>query len=37
MQRVTLLKTERHDQTPNELLECWRRFLPEHDQAHHFN
>ncbi len=33
MQRVTPLKTERHDQMPNDLLECWRRFLQEHDQA----
>ncbi len=33
MQRVTPLKTDRHDQTPNELLECWRRFLQEHDHS----
>jgi site-specific recombinase XerD len=33
MQRVTPLKADRHDQTPNELLECWRRFLQEHDHS----
>ncbi len=33
MQRVTPLKTDRHDQTPNALLECWHRFLQEHDRS----
>lgn len=33
MQRVTALKTERHDQTANMLLEDWRRFLQEHDHS----
>jgi site-specific recombinase XerD len=33
MQRVTSLKTERHDQAPHELLECWRVFLQEHDHS----
>ncbi len=33
MQRVTPLKMDRHDQTPNALLECWRRFLQEHDHS----
>ncbi|MGH2493730.1 MAG: tyrosine-type recombinase/integrase [Ktedonobacteraceae bacterium] len=33
MQRVTSLKTDHHDQTPDELLDCWRRFLQEHDHA----
>jgi site-specific recombinase XerD len=33
MQRATLLKTDRHNQTPNEVLECWRRFLQEHDHS----
>jgi len=33
MQRVSPLKTERHDQTPHELLECWRVFLQEHDHS----
>jgi site-specific recombinase XerD len=33
MQRVTPLKTDRPDQMPKELLECWRRFLQEHDHA----
>jgi site-specific recombinase XerD len=33
MQRVTPLKTERHGQAPDGLLEDWRRFLQEHDHA----
>src|SRR2546421_6904761 len=33
MQRVSPLKTERHDQAPHELLECWRVFLQEHDHS----
>ena len=34
MQRVTPLKTDRHDQkTPYELLELWRIFLQENDHA----
>jgi site-specific recombinase XerC len=33
MQRVIPLKTDRHDQMPHELLECWRRFLQEHDHS----
>ncbi len=33
MQRVTPLKTDRHDQTPHALLECWHRFLQEHDRS----
>ncbi len=33
MQRVTSLKTERGDRTPRVLLEDWRQFLQEHDNA----
>ena len=33
MQRMTPLKTERHEQAPSGLLEDWRRFLQEHDHA----
>jgi len=33
MQRVTPLKTERNSQTPEGLLEDWRRFLQEHDHS----
>ncbi len=33
MQRVTTLKAERNIQTPEVLLEDWRRFLQEHDHA----
>lgn len=33
MQHVTPLKTERHDQTPHELLERWCVFLQEHDHS----
>lgn len=33
MQRVTSLKTERQVQAPQELLECWRVFLLEHDHS----
>lgn len=33
MQRVTSLKTDRQNQTPRELVECWRQFLQEHDHS----
>ena len=33
MQQVTPLKTDRHDQTPSVLLECWHRFLQERDRS----
>jgi len=33
MQRVTSLKTKRQDQTPEVLLDDWRRFLQEHDHS----
>jgi site-specific recombinase XerD len=33
MQRVTPLKTDRQDQTPNELVEDWRQFLQEQDHS----
>jgi len=33
MQRVTPLKTDRQEQTPNELVEDWRQFLQEQDHS----